>query len=236
MAILAVISFNFKFTLFNHTPDNCLVPSLAKIGSNPLDINPTMNWCSMDISSLTLNFPGSVIHINHILPHFISFHLQVNLDMTDSMGPGKLVRRMQNLLYTGTYDEHLICIGLGPSISSVICKNPSYNGTSYPSSSVFKDWYIKKKRNKDNLDSALNNCSMRNGWFFLGAEISHLWYLIDITKICISFLWIFEDNDVHSLLTLLFLLTLQNCSFNNNFSQNWIKMGGRHLLTLHNYY
>ena len=46
--------------------------------------------------------------------------LQVNLDMTDSMGPGKLVRHMQNPSYT--YDEYLICIGLGPSISSVICK------------------------------------------------------------------------------------------------------------------
>ena len=60
--------------------------------------------------------------------------LQVNLDMTDSMGPGKLVRHMQNLPYT--YDKHLICIGLGPSISSVICKNPSYSGPSYPSSPV----------------------------------------------------------------------------------------------------
>ena len=54
--------------------------------------------------------------------------------MTDSMGPGKLVRHMQNLSYT--YDEYLICIGLGPSISSVICENPSYSGPSYPSSPV----------------------------------------------------------------------------------------------------
>ena len=46
--------------------------------------------------------------------------IQVNLDMTDSMGPGKLVRHMQNPSYT--YDKYLICIGLGPSISSVICK------------------------------------------------------------------------------------------------------------------
>ena len=51
--------------------------------------------------------------------------IQVNLDMPDSMGPGKLVRHMQNPSYT--YDEYLICIGLGPSISSVICKNPSYS-------------------------------------------------------------------------------------------------------------
>ena len=60
--------------------------------------------------------------------------IQVNLDMTDSVGPEKLVRHMQNLSYT--YDEYLICIGLGPSIWSVICKNPSYGGPSYPSSPV----------------------------------------------------------------------------------------------------
>ena len=43
--------------------------------------------------------------------------------MTYSMGPGKLVCHMRNPLYT--YDEYLICIRLGPSISAVICKNPS---------------------------------------------------------------------------------------------------------------
>ena len=62
--------------------------------------------------------------------------IQVNLDMTDSMGPGKLVRHMQNPSYT--YDEHLICIRLGPSISSVIRKNLSYHGPSYPSSPVLE--------------------------------------------------------------------------------------------------
>ena len=51
------------------------------------------------------------------------------------MGPGKLVRHMQNPSYA--YDEYLICIGLGPSIWSVICKNPSYSGPSYPSSPVY---------------------------------------------------------------------------------------------------
>ena len=51
------------------------------------------------------------------------------------MGPGKLVRRMQIMLYT--YDEYLICIGLGPSISFVICKNLSYSGPSYSSSPVY---------------------------------------------------------------------------------------------------
>ena len=65
---------------------------------------------------------------------FIINMIQVNLDMTDSMGPGKLVRHMQNPSYT--YDEYLICIGLGPSISSVICKNPSYSGPSYQRSPV----------------------------------------------------------------------------------------------------
>ena len=59
----------------------------------------------------------------------------MNLDMTDSMGPGKLVPHMQNPSYT--YDEYLICIGLGPSILSVVCKNPSYSGASYPSSPVY---------------------------------------------------------------------------------------------------
>ena len=33
------------------------------------------------------------------------------MDMTDSMGPGKLVRHMQNPLYT--YDEYWICMGGG---------------------------------------------------------------------------------------------------------------------------
>ena len=60
--------------------------------------------------------------------------VQVNLDMTDSMGPGKLVRHMQNPSYT--YDEYLIYIGLGPSISPVKCKNLSYDGPSYPCSPV----------------------------------------------------------------------------------------------------
>ena len=61
--------------------------------------------------------------------------IQVNLDMTDSMGPGKLVPHMQNPSYT--YDEYLICMGLGPSISSVICKNLLYSGPSYPSLPVY---------------------------------------------------------------------------------------------------
>ena len=69
-----------------------------------------------------------------VLVIVVVLEVQVNLDMTDSMGPGKLVRHMQNTSYT--YDEYLICIGLGPSISSVICKNPSYSGPSYPSSPV----------------------------------------------------------------------------------------------------
>ena len=65
----------------------------------------------------------------------LCMYVQVNLDMTDSMGPGKLVRHMENPSYA--YDEYLICIGLGPSILSVICKNRSYSGPSYPSSPVY---------------------------------------------------------------------------------------------------
>ena len=73
--------------------------------------------------------------------------------MTDSMGPGKLVRQMQNPSYT--YDEYLICIGLEPSISSVICKNPSYSGPSYPSSPV----YLENKMGGSNQDGSRNvNC------------------------------------------------------------------------------
>ena len=61
--------------------------------------------------------------------------------MMDSMGPGKLVHHMQNPSFT--YDEYLICIGLGPSMLSVICKNLSYSGPSYPSSPVVRwFWYL----------------------------------------------------------------------------------------------
>ena len=69
-----------------------------------------------------------------VKPPSAAVAVQVNLDMTDSMGPGKLVRHMQNPSYT--YDEYLICIELGPSKLSVICKNLSYSGPSYPSSPV----------------------------------------------------------------------------------------------------
>ena len=51
-------------------------------------------------------------------------------------GTREMVRPMQNPSFT--YDEYLICIGLGPSISSVICKNPSYSDPSYPSSPVIR--------------------------------------------------------------------------------------------------
>ena len=60
--------------------------------------------------------------------------VQANLDMTDSMGPGKSVRHMQNMSYN--YDTYLICMGLGPSILSVIDKSQLYSGLSYPSSPV----------------------------------------------------------------------------------------------------
>ena len=65
-------------------------------------------------------------------------NIQANLDnMTDSMGPGKLVRHMQNLSYT--YDTYIICMGLRPNISSVIDRNLSYIGPSYPSSPVVEN-------------------------------------------------------------------------------------------------
>ena len=72
-------------------------------------------------------------------PFFLMHPLQIyivqaNLDMTDSMGPGELVRHMQNLSYT--YETYLICIGLGPSISYFIDKSLLYSGPSYPSSPV----------------------------------------------------------------------------------------------------
>ena len=109
--------------------------------------------------------------------------------MTDSMGPGKVVRHMQNPSYT--YDEYLICTGLGPSISSVICKNPSYCGPSYPSSPVYhKTWicYVNFLLIHLYLDApvirrfvilALNI----QYWPRLCLEVPHLKYLQD--KICI---------------------------------------------------
>ena len=57
--------------------------------------------------------------------------LQATLHMMDSMGPGKLVCHMQSLSYT--YDTLLICMALGPSISSVIGKSLAYSGPSYTS-------------------------------------------------------------------------------------------------------
>ena len=68
--------------------------------------------------------------------------LQVNLDMTDTKGAGKLVCHMQNLSYT--HDKYLICLGLGPGILSVIDESPSYSGPSYPSSPVLV--FIQNKR------------------------------------------------------------------------------------------
>ena len=66
--------------------------------------------------------------------HFIT--IQANLHVADSMGPEKLVRYVQSLLYT--YDTYLICMGLGPSISSVIAKSPAYSGLPYASSLVLQ--------------------------------------------------------------------------------------------------
>ena len=46
-------------------------------------------------------FGPSPMHIKYLS------YVQANLDMTDSMEPGKLVRHMQNLSYTCTYDKYL---------------------------------------------------------------------------------------------------------------------------------
>ena len=81
--------------------------------------------------------------------------------MTDSMGPGKLVRHMQNPSYT--YDEYLIRIRLGPSMSYVICKNLSYSGPSYPSSPVYIDMLIVQPNLNDARDhggSEFLNCNI----------------------------------------------------------------------------
>ena len=62
-----------------------------------------------------------------------NIYIQVNLDMTVSMGPGRFVRHMQNPSYT--YDTYLICMRLGPSILSVICRTMARQDL-YPSSPV----------------------------------------------------------------------------------------------------
>ena len=91
---------------------------------------------TVDFNVNTWGLHTSTIHFlnRKIYTDVCNVVLQVNLDMTDSMGPEKWVRHLQNLSYT--YDEYLICIGPRPSISSVICKNLSYSGPSYPSSPV----------------------------------------------------------------------------------------------------
>ena len=117
-----------------------LSPKYASSSSNDLQENnhQSVSWhlffIRCVIYPLLISKLVSKIHRNAADKTNLKWALQVNLDMTDSIGPGKLVRHMQNLSYT--YDEHLICIGLGPSISSVICKNLSYSGPSYPSSPV----------------------------------------------------------------------------------------------------
>ena len=90
-------------------------------------INPLM--LAATISSLTI-----LVKFQKLVKKIFEVEVQVNLEMTDSMGPGKLLRHMQSPSYT--YDEYLICIVLGQSISSVVCKNLSYSGPSYPSSPV----------------------------------------------------------------------------------------------------
>ena len=77
---------------------------------------------------------GKILIIKRIPSIYKRFNIQVNLDMTDSMGPGKLVHHMQSLSYT--YDTYLIRMGLGPSISSVISESLAYSGLPYASSPV----------------------------------------------------------------------------------------------------
>ena len=89
----------------------------------------------MTLFSTRITEPNAVVSAVYTCWRRDILGAQVNLDMTDSMGPGKLVRHMQNPSYA--YDEYLVCIGLGPTIQSVICKNPSYSGPSYPSSPVY---------------------------------------------------------------------------------------------------
>ena len=57
-------------------------------------------------------------------------------------GTRRISPPLQNPSYT--YETYLICMGLGPSISSVIDKIPSYIGPSYPSSPVvlFRDLHV----------------------------------------------------------------------------------------------
>ena len=75
------------------------------------------------------------LHGWYLVPINMAIQIPAKLDMTDSMGPGKLICHMQNLFYT--YGTYLTCMGLGPSISSVLDKSLLYSGPSYPSSPVF---------------------------------------------------------------------------------------------------
>ena len=67
----------------------------------------TASRCGQLCTDTDTNWPPMLI-IADQPAHGLSRHVnmlpvQVNLDMTDSMGPGKLVRHMQNPSYT--YDE-----------------------------------------------------------------------------------------------------------------------------------
>ena len=64
-----------------------------------------------------------------------SGHLH-KFDCTGELGNDRLNGTRKIGLSYAKSVEYLICIGLGPSILSIICKNPSYSGPSYPSSLV----------------------------------------------------------------------------------------------------
>ena len=103
--------------------------------------------------------------------------------MTDSMGQGKLVRHMQNLSYT--YDTYLICIGRGPSISSVIDKSLSYNGPSYPSLPVFTNttWLILELADDRLIKRDLSWASDYNVWLLSMSLLSSI--AIGLTNECV---------------------------------------------------
>ena len=88
--------------------------------------------------------------------------IQVNLHVTDSMGPVKLVCHMQSPSYT--YDTYLICMELGSSVSSVIALRPAYSGPSYASSPVLLkhtttiEWqFTNNYPKKESLESRIAN-------------------------------------------------------------------------------
>ena len=107
-------------------------PSGAWLQSMSSQVRVSVGWPGRCMNVLHLGALSMVLQLKEPLElffyHTVSFLIQANLDMTDSMGPGTLVHHMQNPSYS--YDTYLICMGLGPSISSVIDKCLLYTGPS----------------------------------------------------------------------------------------------------------